>query len=44
MKVPARDSTSSPETPKSQSLTTPWRVRSTLEGFMSRWMSFFEWR
>ncbi len=35
VKVPAREPMSSPETPKSQSLTTPWRERRILEGLMS---------
>jgi hypothetical protein len=40
--VPAREPMSSPETPKSQSLTTPCRERRTLEGLISRWMTFLE--
>lgn len=42
VKVPAREPMSSPETPKSQSLTTPWRERRTFEGLMSLWMTFLE--
>jgi len=44
VKVPAREPMSSPETPKSQSLTTPWRERRMLEGFISLWMTFLECR
>ena len=35
VKVPAREPISSPETPKSQSLITPWRERRMLEGLIS---------
>ena len=38
MNVPATELINSPETPKSQSLTTPSRVRRTFGGLMSRWM------
>ena len=42
VKVPARDPMSSPDTPKSQSLTTPCRERRIFEGLMSLWITFFE--
>ena len=42
VKVPAREPMSSPETPKSQSLTTPWRERRMFEGLISLWMTFLE--
>src|SRR5712671_4689562 len=40
--VPASEPMSSPETPKSQSLTTPCPERRTFEGLISRWMTFLE--
>lgn len=42
--VPATEFISSPETPKSQSLTTPSRVRRTFGGLMSRWIVLRECR
>lgn len=42
VKVPAREPMSSPETPKSQSLTTPCRERRTFEGLISLWITFLE--
>ena len=42
VKVPAHEPMSSPETPKSQSLTTPCRDRRIFEGLISLWMTFLE--